>query len=57
MRLRFRLRQGREVQLYYKSRIEVDIGRLEALMEKLDANLEVKKGVAKRSPFFYTPYI
>lgn len=45
LRLRFRLRQGRDVQLYYKSRIEVDIGRLEALMEKLDANLEVKKRV------------
>ena len=40
MRLRFRLRQGRDVQLYYKSRIEVDIGWLEALMEKLDSNLE-----------------
>lgn len=44
-KLRFRLRDGRNVQLYYKSSIIVDIGRVNVLLSKLDSNLEVKRNV------------
>lgn len=44
-KLRFRLRDGRNVQLYYKSSIIVDIGRVNVLLSKLDGNLEIKRNV------------